>query len=56
MENTELQKTNTDVSMAMAPKMVIEHARIAAAALQDILTKKTKKVMMNGEQYLEFMT
>jgi len=34
--------------------LVLEEARRAAVALVDVLSKKQKPVIMNGEQYLEF--
>lgn len=37
-----------------APKQILEQAALAAAALKDVVEKKTKKVVFNGEQYLEF--
>jgi len=36
------------------PEVVVEQARRAANALKDIVEKKPKKVVINGEQYLEF--
>lgn len=43
-----------DLQCARPPAMVIEEARKAAVALKDVLDKKPDKVMMNGQQYLEF--
>ena len=43
-----------DLSMARPPNIVLEEAKTAAKALGDILSKKKKPVIMNGEQYLEF--
>ena len=36
------------------PVLVLAEAQKAAAALKDVIERKTKKVMFNGEQYLEF--
>lgn len=36
------------------PKVVLEQAMLAAKALQEVISKKKKPVMFNGEQYLEF--
>jgi len=43
-----------DIQVSRPPEVVLEEARKAAAVLHDVLQKKEKKVMMNGEQYLEF--
>ena len=43
-----------DIQIARPPEVVLEEARKAAKVLNDVLQKKEKKVMMNGEQYLEF--
>lgn len=42
------------LDISHAPAQVLAEARDAARALQDVLTSKPKKVVMNGEQYLEF--
>jgi len=42
------------ITIARPPEVVLEEARRAAVALQDVLAKKPRKVMMNDEQYLEF--
>lgn len=44
------------ISLSRPPEVVLEEARRAAVALHDVLAKKPpeRKVMMNGEQYLEF--
>src|SRR5947209_5411500 len=42
------------LSVERDPVKQIEEARQAAKALKDILDKKQKKVIFNGEQYLEF--
>ncbi len=43
-----------DIVIARDPVVVLEEAKRAAKALKDVISKKEKKVMMNGEQYLEF--
>jgi hypothetical protein len=43
-----------DIQVSRPPEIVLEEARKAATVLHDVLVKKEKKVMMNGEQYLEF--
>jgi hypothetical protein len=40
--------------MSRPPELVIDEARNAATALQAIVSQKPKKVVMNGEQHLEF--
>jgi hypothetical protein len=40
--------------MEHAPKLVLAEAHLAARALQDVIATKSHKVMMNGQQYLEF--
>ena len=42
------------VGMLSPPEIILEQARTAAKALVSVLTGKKKKVIMNGEQYLEF--
>ena len=42
------------VLLEHAPTAVLREAQTAAAALKDVISKKPKKVVMNGEQYLEF--
>lgn len=42
------------VYMDAPPQRVLEEARTAAKALQEVLQGKAKKIVMNGEQYLEF--
>lgn len=41
-------------ALARPPAVVLEEARNAARALKDVLDAKAKKVVFNGEQYLEF--
>lgn len=43
-----------DMTVARKPETVIAEAREAANALKRLLDSKPNKVMMNGEQYLEF--
>lgn len=43
-----------DIQISRPPEVVIEEARRAAKVLTDVVKKKPKPVMMNGEQYLEF--
>jgi len=40
--------------LVQAPAQVILQAREAAKVLQDVVSRKPKPVMINGEQYLEF--
>jgi hypothetical protein len=41
-------------TMDYAPAAVLGEAQKAAAALKDVIARKPKPVIMNGEQYLEF--
>lgn len=43
-----------DMIVTRAPEIVLDEAKKAAKALADVVSKKKKPVMMNGEQYLEF--
>jgi len=43
-----------DIQVSRPPEQVLEEARRAATVLTDVLRSKSNKVMMNGEQYLEF--
>lgn len=36
------------------PAQVLEEAKLAAVAIRDVIAKKAKPVVMNGEQYLEY--
>jgi hypothetical protein len=45
---------NQDVAVYRAPEIVLDEAQKAAKALADVVSKKPKPVIMNGEQYLEF--
>jgi hypothetical protein len=42
------------LSIARPPEVVLQEARQAANALKDVVSKKEKPVIMNGQQYLEF--
>jgi len=50
----EYQKEKSLSSEIFNPEIIVEQARRAANALKDIVEKKPKKVIINGEQYLEF--
>lgn len=43
-----------DLTISRPPTEVLAEARRAAIALNDVIAKKGKKVVFNGEQYLEF--
>ena len=43
-----------DLHLSRAPEIVLAEARRAARALADVLDAKPKKVVLNGEVYLEF--
>ena len=43
-----------DLAMSRAPEVVLAEAQKAAAALKEVISKKSKPVIMNGEQYLEY--
>lgn len=45
---------NQDVAILRPPEVVLAEAKKAAVALADIVSKKKRPVIMNGEQYLEF--
>lgn len=56
-ESQALAPVETSVAMRLldhAPAEVLAAAREAAVALRDVLAQKPRKVVMNGEQYLEF--
>ena len=42
------------VGMVLNPVVVLDNAREAARSLEDVISKKAKPVIMNGERYLEF--
>jgi hypothetical protein len=43
-----------ELAVRREPTMVLAEAHKAALALKDVIERKPKKVMFNGEQYLEF--
>lgn len=45
---------NTDVMIVRPPEVVLAEAQKAAKALAEVVSKKRKPVVFNGEQYLEF--
>jgi len=45
---------SNELSVKRDPVEVLSEAKKAADALKDVISKKSKPVMMNGEQYLEF--
>lgn len=48
------EDVRNDLSMARAPQQVLDEALKAAKALQSVITQKSKPVLFNGEQYIEF--
>jgi hypothetical protein len=54
MENLTVYETEKDLTVARPPDVVLKEAMQAAKALGDVVSKKKKPVIMNGEQYLEF--
>lgn len=50
----EAQPVGALATMDYAPQAVLAEAQKAAAALKDVIARKPKPVVMNGEQYLEF--
>jgi len=55
-EQSELAVIDAQVELVVRrpPNVVLEEARKAARALKDVIEAKPKRVMFNGEQYLEF--
>ena len=53
MDNENTVQQN-EIGIIIPPSQVLDNARTAAKALSDVISKKAKPVMMNGEQYLEF--
>ena len=49
-----IQVPEASILLEHAPTAVLREAQTAAAALRDVISAKPKKVIMNGEQYLEF--
>ena len=55
MQNkAEIVPRPTEIGFAVPPDVVLQNATIAAKALRDVISKKLKPVIINGEQYLEF--
>lgn len=54
MSNELVPMEAQDLAVARAPAIVLEEARQAAVALKEVIGKKEKPVLFNGEQYLEF--
>ncbi len=54
MENEMVVAAQFGLSMGRSPSAVLAEAHTAAKSLKDLISKKEKKVMMNGKQYLEF--
>ena len=50
----ELTVREQEVGLTILPEQAIEGASLAAKALKRVISLKTKPVIMNGEQYLEF--
>lgn len=48
------QSGTTELSVSRAPEIVLAEAQRAAEALREVVAKKAKPVIFNGEQYLEF--
>ncbi len=53
MEN-KLAIRQAEVGFAIPPDIVLQNAMVAAKALKDVISKKEKPVIINGEQYLEY--
>lgn len=54
MENEVTIYNEKDLIMAREPQIILEEARKAAKALDDVISRKKNKVIINNEQYLEF--
>ena len=54
MENEMVAAAQFGLAMGRSPSAVLAEAHTAAKALKDLISKKEKKVIMNGKQYLEF--
>lgn len=48
------QPLHADITLARPPAQVLEEAKQAAQAVADVVTRKKRPVVFNGEQYLEF--
>ena len=53
-EALSLREPETGLMVRREPATVLAEAQRAAAALRDVLASKAKKIIINGEQYLEF--
>lgn len=49
-----VQEVRHDLSIAREPEAVLAEAQRAAKSLKDVIAKKEKPVIFNGQQYLEF--
>lgn len=49
-----IYEENRDITISRPPEVILTEAKKAASALADVVSKKKKPVIMNGEQYLEF--
>lgn len=54
VQTGEMTDAGMGLSVSRPPELVLAEAQRAAKALTDVMKKKAKPVMMNGEQYLEF--
>ena len=54
MEDLAVYESRGDIAISRPPEIVLAEAQKAAKALADVVSKKKRPVMMNGEQYLEF--
>ena len=53
-EELALYEPQTDITVARPPQEVLNEAMTAAKALQTVVAGKSKPVVFNGEQYLEY--
>src|SRR4030042_3617525 len=54
METLPVEHIEKDLTIYRDPNVVLEEARKAAKALNDVISTKKKKVIINNEQYLEY--
>jgi len=54
MNNITEIKSETSMTTEFNPENALAQATVAAKALKGVISQKTKPVIMNGEQYLEF--
>lgn len=54
MENEIIEYSGSDMTVIRPPDVILSEAQKAAKALSDVVARKKKPVIMNGEQYLEF--